>query len=289
VTVIEVSLIVTLMVSDTKGSESLARDSVFAVVMIAGNGIVGISLVLDALRNRVSTFNAEATATMLATVATLVTLTLVLPTFTTSAPGPQFSAAQLTFAALASLALYAVFVVVQTIRHREDFVPQRGQELELRAPARPTTRGTVASLALLVVALVGVVGLAKVESPAIADAVESIGAPASAVGVVLALLVLLPEGITAIHRARNDEVQTSLNLAYGSAIASIGLTIPAIALASIWLDGRLILGLDNAQIVLFALTVVLGGLTVLPGRATLQEGAVHLAVFAAFLVLAVNP
>jgi len=133
------------------------------------------------------------------------------------------------------------------------------------------------------------VGLAKIESPAIEDAVGAIGAPPSAVGVVIALLVLAPETLAALRNARRDRVQISLNLAFGSAMASIGLTIPAIAVASIWLEGPLELGLGATQIVLLAITVVVGALTVLPGRATVQEGGVHLALLAAFLFLAINP
>ena len=139
------------------------------------------------------------------------------------------------------------------------------------------------------VALVAVVGLAKVESKAIEDVVTGLGAPKSAVGVVIALLVLGPETLAAVRNARRGRVQTSLNLALGSAMASIGLTIPAIAVASIWLDGPLVLGLDSTQIVLLAITTIVGALTVLPGRATVQEGGVHLVLFAAFVFLAVNP
>jgi Ca2+:H+ antiporter len=139
------------------------------------------------------------------------------------------------------------------------------------------------------VSLVAVVGLAKIESPAIEDAVDAIGAPPSAVGVVIALLVLLPETLAAVRNAHHDRMQTSFNLALGSAMASIGLTIPAIAVASIWLDGPLVLGLGSTQTVLLVITVVVGALTVLPGRATLQEGGVHLVLFASFLFLAVNP
>ena len=145
------------------------------------------------------------------------------------------------------------------------------------------------SLGLLVVALVAVVGLAKVESPAIEDAVVSVGAPQSAVGVMIALLVLMPETLAAVRNARRDRMQTSFNLAFGSAIASIGLTIPAIAVASIWLEGPLVLGLGATQMVLLAITVVVGALTVLPGRATIQEGGVHLVLFAAFVFLAIRP
>ena len=258
--------------------------------MITCNGIFGLSLLIGALRSGVASFNAEGTATRLATVATLATLTLVLPTFTTSAPGPEFSAAQLAFAAVASLALYVLFVIVQTVRHRDYFLPvTAGAEDPTGTPSRRATRRRLASLGLLVVALVAVVGLAKIESPAIEDAVDAIGAPQSAVGVVIALLVLLPETLAAVRNARRDRVQTSFNLAFGSAIASIGLTIPAIAVASIWLEGPLVLGLGATQMVLLAITVVVGALTVLPGRATLQEGGVHLVLFAAFLFLAIRP
>jgi Ca2+:H+ antiporter len=167
-------------------------------------------------------------------------------------------------------------------------VSDRGTDPEGHAPP-PAAREALASLGLLVVALVAVVGLAKIETPAIEDAVGAIGAPPSAVGVVIALLVLLPETLAAVRNARRDRVQTSFNLALGSAMASIGLTIPAIAVASIWVEGPLVLGLGSTQIVLLGITAVVGGLTVLPGRATLQEGGVHLVLFAAFLFLAANP
>ncbi len=289
VTIIEVALIVTLMVSGGPETHTLARDTVFAAVMITCNGILGLSLLVGALRGGggVASFNAEGAATALATVATLATLTLVLPTFTTSKPGPEFSGAQLTFAAVASLSLYALFVFVQTFRHRDSF--SEAEPATVGGHEIPSDRQTLSSLGLLLVALVAVVGLAKMESAAISDAVDAIGAPPSAVGVAVALLVLLPEGLAAVRNARRGRVQTSVNLAFGSAMASIGLTIPAIAIASIWLDGRLVLGLGTTQIVLFAITVVVGALTVLPGRATLQESGVHLVLFAAFLVLAVNP
>jgi Ca2+:H+ antiporter len=287
VTVIEVGLIVMLMEHGGGETSTLARDTVFAAAMITCNGILGLSVLLGALRRNFATFNAEGAATMLATVATLATLTLVLPRFTTSRPGAEFSGEQLAFAGIASAALYVLFVVVQTVRHRDYFLPESGAPEE-HAPPR-SDREVLVSLGLLVVALVCVVGLAKVESPAIEDAVEAIDAPQSAVGVVIALLVLMPEGLAAVRNALRDRVQTSINLAFGSAIASIGLTIPAIAVASIWLEGPLVLGLGSTQIVLLAITAVVGALTVLPGRATLQEGGVHLVLFAAFLFLAVSP
>ncbi|KJY21856.1 MULTISPECIES: calcium:proton antiporter [Streptomyces] len=304
VTVIEVALIVTLMADGGDKTASLARDTVFAAVMITCNGIVGVSLLVGALRNRVAVFNPEGSGAALATVATLATLSLVLPTFTTSKPGPEFSTAQLTFAAVASLALYGLFVAVQTVRHRNYFLPVdtgrdagrdagrdngRQDDRQDDHAEPPTARAALLSLGLLLVALVAVVGDAKAVSPTIETAVAKAGLPQAVVGVIIALLVLLPETLAAVRAARRDRVQTSLNLAYGSAIASIGLTIPAIALASIWLSGPLLLGLGAVHMVLLALTVVVSALTLAPGRATLLQGGVHIVVLAAYLFLAVSP
>jgi Ca2+:H+ antiporter len=292
VTVIEVALIITLMLSGGPKAASLPRDTIFAAVMITCNGIVGLSLLLGALRYKVTIFNAEGTGAALATVATLATLSMVMPTFTTSRPGPEFSSAQLTFAAITSLVLYGAFVLTQTIRHRDFFLPLTSDGLIVKAEKHadpPSARAAAVSLVLLLVALIAVVGLAKVESPAIEAGLAAAGLPASLVGVVIALLVLLPETLAASRNALRDRIQTSLNLALGSAMASIGLTIPAIAFASIWIDVPLLLGLNGTQMVLFALTVVVAVLTVVPGRATRLQGTVHLVLLAAFLFLAINP
>ncbi|MFE5618333.1 calcium:proton antiporter [Streptomyces sp. NPDC056470] len=291
VTIIEVGLIVTLMAGGGEKASTYARDTVFAAVMITCNGIVGLSLLVGALRNRVAVFNAEGSGGAVATVCTLATMTLVLPTFTTSHPGPEFSGAQLVFAAVASLCLYGVFVAVQTFRHRDYFLPvaRPGHESEEDHAEPPSVRETGASLGLLLLALVAVVGLAKIISPTIEDGVESAGLPKAVVGVIIALMVLLPETLAAVRAARRDRMQTSLNLAYGSAIASIGLTIPAIALASVWLSGPLVLGVGAVHMVLLVLTAVVSALTVVPGRATLLQGGVHLAIFAAFVFLSFSP
>jgi Ca2+:H+ antiporter len=292
VTIIEVALIVTLMADGGDKSSTLARDTVFAAVMITCNGIVGLVLIVASLRHGTAVFNPEGTGAALATVATLATLSLVLPTFTTSKPGPEFSGAQLTFAALSSLALYGLFVATQTVRHRDYFLPvsHQGETItkDIHADA-PSARTALISLGLLGLALIGVVGLAKGVSPTIESGVEAAGLHHAVVGVIIALLVLLPETIAALRSARRDRVQTSLNLALGSAMASIGLTIPAVALASIWLSGPLVLGLGSTHMVLLALTVVVSSLTVVPGRATPLQGGVHLVLFAAYLELAINP
>jgi Ca2+:H+ antiporter len=292
VTVIEVGLIVMLMVSGKGDVSALARDTVFSAVMICLNGIVGLVLLVGALRHRLAHFNPEGTGAALATVVTLASITLVLPRFTESVPGPEFSPSQLAFAAVASLALYALFVFTQTVRHRDFFLPVHpdGSTVEADAHATPPSgREALTSLVLLLVALVAVVGLAKLESPGVEDVVGRAGLPASFVGVVIALLVLAPETIAATRAAALDRVQTGLNLAYGSAMASIGLTIPAIAVASIWLDGPLVLGLDPMQIVLLVMSVFVATLTVVPGRSKILQGGVHLVLFAAFLFLAVAP
>ncbi|MBB6626709.1 ionic transporter y4hA [Nocardioides sp. KIGAM211] len=294
VTVIEVALIVTLMITADKDTSGLARDTVFAAVMISMNGIVGLALLVAALKHHLAVFNPEGTGSALATVVTLAGVALVLPRFTTTEPGAEFSSSQLAFAAVASLALYAMFVFTQTIRHRDFFLPVATGKGPVDADGDghadpPSNREAWTSLALLVVALVAVVGLAKVESPAIEDAVAALGFPQAFVGVVIALLVLLPESIAAVRAAARNNTQISLNLAYGSAMASIGLTIPTIAVASIWLDGPLALGLDSMQIVLLFLSVIVSVLTVVPGRAKPLQGGVHLVLLSAYLFLSIKP
>ena len=245
VTIIEVGLIVMLMVGGKGDTTTLARDTVFAAVMITCNGILGICLLAGSLRHGLVVFNKEGTGGALATVATLATVCLVLPTFTTSHPGPEFSTSQLAFAAVASLMLYVLFVLTQTRRHREFFLPidKHGELLEDDEGHDPPPGQLVKlSVGLLLVSLVAVVGLAKILSPAIGSAVSAVGLPPSFVGVVIAILVLAPETLAAVNAARRNRVQISLNLALGSAMASIGLTIPALAVATIWLDGPLLLG-----------------------------------------------
>jgi Ca2+:H+ antiporter len=294
VTVIEVALIVTLMVTGGNDTSTLARDTVFAALMITINGIVGLSLVIGAVKHHLAEFNAEGTGSALATVIALAGVTLVLPRFTTSEPGPEFSPSQLAFAAVASLALYGMFVFTQTVRHRDFFLPvdtaSGPSDADRDGHADPpSNRETLTSLALLSVSLVAVVGLAKVESPTIEDAVEAVGFPAAFVGVVIALLVLLPESIAAARAAARNNAQVSFNLAYGSAMASIGLTIPAIAVASIWLDGPLSLGLEPMQITLLVISVIVAVLTVVPGRAKPLAGGVHLVLLSVFMFLSIKP
>jgi Ca2+:H+ antiporter len=297
VTVIEVGLIVTLSAGD-HASPTLARDTVFSAFMITTTGVIGLSIVVGARRYRTVRFQPEGSGAALATLSTLAVLCLVLPNYTETA-GPVFSPAQLAFAGVASFALYVLFIVTQTVSHRSMFLPV-GEEIDdeygaddarsaTDAAHVPSTGAIVISAVLLLVSLLAVVGLAKVESPAIEGAVSSLGLPESVVGVIIALVILLPESISAVVAAQRNKIQTSLNLGLGSAMASIGLTIPAVAVASIWLPGQLTLGLGPVQIVLMTLAIIVSILTVVPGRATLLQGGVHLGIFAAFLFLSVAP
>ncbi len=286
VTVIEVALIVTMMLAGGEGAGALARDTVYAAVMIVCNGVVGVCLVAGGIRHHVLTFRIDGTGPALSVLVALSTLTLVLPAYTLTTPGPTFSTSQLVFAGVASLALYAVFVFVQTVRHRDYFLPLQNEDEHAPLPAASTAR---ASAALLLVSLVAVVGLAKLLSPSIRAGVEAAGAPLAVVGIAIALLVLLPETWAAVRAAMRNRMQTSLNLALGSVLATIGLTIPTVAVVSIAIGMPLELGLATKETVLLALTLLVSAITLASGRATIMQGAVHLVIFAAFLFLAIVP
>ena len=288
VTVIEVALIVSIMLGFAADKAGLARDTVFAAVMIVCNGIVGVCLLSGGVRHHEQGFQIQGASAALAVLAALTTLTLVVPNVTTSAPGPVFSTSQLVFAGVVSLMLYGSFVFIQTVRHRDYFLPIEGGSEEAHAPP-PSNTAAVVSAALLVVALIAVVGLAKALTPAVENVIAWVGAPKAAVGIAIAMLVLLPEGLAALRAARANRLQTSLNLALGSALASIGLTIPAVAIVSIVLGQPLNLGLDTKGMVLLALTLLVGVITLGTGRTTVLQGIVHLVIFATFLFLAVVP
>ena len=288
VTVIEVALIVSLMLTGGESANTLARDTVFAAIMIVCNGVVGLCLVVGGLRHGVMAFRVEGTSPALASIGAWAGLALVLPSFTTTTGGPTYSGSQLAFAGITSLALYGVFVFVQTVRHRDYFLPVGNPDADSHAEPPPNWVAW-SSLALLVLSLVGVVGLAKALAPALEAGVAAANAPAAVAGVLIALIVLLPETGAALRAARGNRMQTSLNLALGSGLASIGLTIPVIAALSPYFPFPLVLGLPPVQIVMLTLTLIVGTLTLGSGRATVMQGAIHLVLFADFLFLAVVP
>ena len=288
VTVIETALIVSVMIAAPAEKTGLARDTVFAAVMIVCNGIVGLCLLMGGVRHHEQGFQVQGASAALAVLTALTSLALILPNYAASALGPLYSTAQLVFAGIVSLVLYGSFVLIQTVRHRDYFLPIQGDDEEAHAPP-PTGRTAVVSVGLLVVSLVAIVGLAKVLTPAVEFAVARLDVPKAVVGIIIAALVLLPESLAAVRAALGNRLQTSLNLALGSALATIGLTIPAVAVVSIMLQQPLELGLDAKDQVLLAVTLLLGMITLGTGRTTVLQGIVHLVIFAVFLFFAVVP
>jgi Ca2+:H+ antiporter len=286
VTVIEVALIVSVMATTGPENAALARDTVFSAVMIVCNGIVGICLLAGGLRHRVQGFQLQGTNAALSVLIALTTLTMILPNVTVASPGPTFSEPQLIFAAVVSLLLYCAFLFVQTVRHRDYFLPEEGTEEHVPPPPY---RVALISSGLLLVSLVCVVLIAKSLTPVLDRGIDRFGAPKTVVGIIIAGLVLLPEGLASYRAANANRLQTSMNLALGSVLASIGLTIPAVTVVSILLHKPLTLGLDPKEVVLLAVTLAVSVLTLGTGRTTMLQGIVHLVLFAVFLFLAFFP
>jgi Ca2+:H+ antiporter len=287
--VIEVSLIVTMMLAGGPDAATLVRDTLYATVMIIGTGVIGLCVFLGALRHGELAYRIEGAGPALSALTTLATLVLIMPVFTASAQGPRYSPSQLAFVAVSALVLWLVFVFFQTVRHRDFFLPKSrpGDESEHAEP--PTNAAALQSFGLLLMSLVGVVGLAKVLSPTIEATVRSAGLPLAVIGVVIALLVLMPETVAAVRAALANRLQTSLNLALGSGLATIGLTTPIVVTICLVFDLPLVLGILPKDIVLLVLTLVVAMMGIGSGRANMMQGAVQLVLFAAFLFLTVVP
>ena len=289
VTVIEVSLILSMMFAGGDEMATLPRDTIYAAVMIICTGVVGLCVLMGGLAHHEQTFRVEGSGAGLAALIVMSALTLVFPVFTTTTPGGTYSTMQLGFVAVVSAILWAIFVFIQTVRHRDYFIPVVGaDDLELHARP-PTLRLAWASFGLLFASLVAVVGLAKMLSPTIEQAVTVAGAPRAVVGIVIAMLVLLPEAWAASRAARANRLQTSMNLAIGSALASIGLTVPVVVVAAIAFELPLVLGLEPKDLALLAVTFLVSAVTLGTGRTHVMQGAVHLVLFGAFLFLAFVP
>ncbi len=286
VTIIEVALIATIMLGD-KEVPALARDTVFAVVMIVCNALVGICIFIGGLRYREQDVQVLGANLYLSVLFILATITLVLPNYTLSTPGPLYSAGQLGFVSVVTILLYAVFLYTQTIRHRDYFVSEdTGGGAE---GARLSGRALGLSVILLLVSLLAVVLLAKKFSLVVDAGIAATGAPPALAGVLVAMLILLPEGVAAIAAARKNDLQKSINLALGSSLATIGLTIPAVATAAYALDKKLVLGLNAQEMVLLLLTFALSMLTFGTGRTNILFGLVHMVVFAIFVFMVFVP
>jgi Ca2+:H+ antiporter len=288
VTVIEVALIVSIMLSDASGTAVVARDTVFSAVMIVLNGVIGMCLVFGAQRHHEQSFQLDAASAALAVLGTLAVLTMVLPSFVLAGGEREFAPIQLIVVGIVSLALYALFVFVQTVRHRDYFLDLADTEADADEPP-PSNGVTLASAILLPLSLAAVILLAKLLSYPLEKAVQAAGLPQAVVGVVIAAVVLLPEGIASVRAALMNRLQSSVNLVLGSALASIGMTIPAVAALSVLMDRQLTLGLIGKDIVLLLLTLFVSTITLGTGRTTVLQGAVHLGIFAVFILLSAIP
>ncbi len=286
VTAIEVALIISLMLTHGHDTSTLCRDAVFAAEMIIITGIVGGSLLLGGIRFKEQTLGLDGVNASITVLTAISVLTLVLPNYTDTIPGPFYSNHQLAFVAAVSLLLYFVFLLVQTTRHRTYFMEK---EPEAEHGHKPTNKSTYISLVLLVISLAAVVGLAEHLAPGLETSLDKMGAPKSLVGVIIAMVVLLPEGISAFSAASHNQLQSSLNLSLGSALASVGLTIPAVAFFSLAKGLPLELGIDIKSTVLFVLSLYVILLTLRTGRTTLLQGLVLLVIFAVYLFTTVVP
>jgi len=289
ITVIEVALIVSLMLAGGPSTTALARDTVFAAIMLILNGIVGLCLLVGGSRHHEQRFGLHGVSASLAALAAIAVLTLVLPNYTTSAPGPVYTASQLAFIAVVSLVLYGTFTLVQTVRHRDYFLPEDADRNAETHAAPPSGRATLAGTTLLLASLGAVVLLGKALAPAIEAGVAAAGAPKSLVGIIIAIVVLLPESLAAVRAARANRLQTSLNLAIGSALASIGLTIPVVAIVALATGWTLTLGIDVKSSVLLLLSLMVATLSLGTGRTTVLQGTVHLVICAAYLFTTIVP
>jgi Ca2+:H+ antiporter len=286
VTIIEVALIATIMLGE-KEVTTLARDTVFAVVMIVCNGLVGVCILAGGLRYREQDIQVSGSNLYLSVLSVLATITLIMPNYTLTTPGPVYSTAQLGFVSVVTILLYGVFLYTQTVRHRDYFIADATAAAHDGPQA--SNGSVLLSVGLLLASLLAVVMLAKKFSQVVDATASLIGAPPAFAGILVALLILMPEGVAAIAAARRNDLQKSVNLALGSSLATIGLTIPAVAVAAYELDKQLVLGLPAQDMVLLALTLLLSLLTLGSGRTNILFGLVHLVVFAIFIFLVFVP
>jgi len=283
ITMIEVALIISLMISGGPAATALARDTVFASTMLIVTGVMGLCFLIGGRHHREQSFRLDGVSASLAILATIAALTLIFPNFTTTAPGPAYSSSQLGFVATVSLFLYATFIFVQTVRHRDYFLPTTGASADDAHADPPSNPETLISAGVLLGCLITVVLAAEVLAPLIESTVIFLNAPKEVGGLILSSVVLMPEGYAAIRAAQRNRLQTSLNLALGSALASIGFTIPAVAIISLFNGWTLVLGLAPKESVLLGLALLVSSLSLNTGRTTVLQGAVHLMIFLVYV------
>ena len=289
ITLIEVALIVSLMAAGGEEAAGLARDTVFAAVMIILNGIIGLCLLVGGVMHREQSFSLDGVSAALVALGTIAILTMVFPNYTVTTPGPYYSSSQLALIGVVTLVIYGAFVFTQTIGHRQYFQQDEDLEAATQHTARPSNAMTAISSLLLLLCLLAVVLLAKKLAPSLEAAVSRLGAPNALVGVIIAGIVLLPEALAALRAARANRLQASLNLALGSALASIGLTIPAVSFLSLYTNSHLRLGIDSKSSLLLMLSLFVAALVLRTGRTIILHGVVLLTVFVVYLFMTVVP
>lgn len=289
VTVIEVAFIVTA-IATAHGSTSVARDAVWSVVEIMLNGTIGLCLLIGGLKHREQTYNLPGARAFLSVVIPLAVFSLVLPSFTIMAAGPILSSPQAVTIAILTLALYGIFLAMQTVRHRDFFQdPVARQDNAIPDPSHHSSHSTAFHTGGLLLTLTPAVYLTEQLGHIVEHTVNVIGAPSALVGVIVAILVLAPEAMGALQASFRNQLQRAVNIALGSVLATIGLTIPAVLLLGVLKGTPTILGIDHEQMVLLALTLVVSTLTFGGDRTNMLQGAVHLVMFLVFCLLVFHP
>lgn len=292
IVVIEVVLISAVMLGST-GSATLARDTMYSVLMIVLNGVVGLGLLLGGLRHYEQTYNLNGASAYLSVIIPLTIIALVLPDFTTSTHDGSLSPSQALMFSLLTVALYGIFLWLQTGRHRGYFVapdaPVDNKAGEHAQHSALDKRKLLLHVVLLLINILPIVILSKSLAKILDYGIAATGAPTALGGIVIALLVFAPEGISALIAARADRLTRAINLCLGAVTSTLGLTVPAVLAISLYTGQSVLLGLPPASIVMLMATLVLSGLTFSSARTTMLEGAVHLSLFAVFLVLVFSP
>ena len=284
---IEVMMISAAMLHG-KNNPTLARDMMFAVIMIALNGLIGLSLLLGGLRHREQNYNLQGASAYLNTIMALSVLGLVLPNFTTSMSGPRFSTVQEIFLAVTSIGLYAIFLLIQTMRHSEYFMDTRGAGHSSEHDAGAMHSISYHAVMLILYLLVVIVLAEKFAIP-LDNSMERFGMPQAFGGAIVAGLVLAPEALSAINAARKNQLQRSVNILHGSVLASIGLTIPAVLTIGMISKRMVTLGIEGGNLPLLLLTLAASVVTFTSGKTSVLQGCIHLLLFAVFLLLIFSP
>lgn len=288
VTGIEVMIIIATM-STGKGSPTLARDAMFAVIMIVLNGMVGLTLLIGALRYHEQDYNLQGANAFLAVIMPLAVIGLILPNYTSSSPDQTFSPIQAAFLTLVSVALYGIFLTIQNGRHRAYFRTARPTAAAKDAKRKWRIVHEVYSVPYHVLLLLAYMGPLVILTQQLAVPIDFtisvLGAPVALAGFLVATLVLSPESLGAVRAALVNDLQRSVNILLGSALATTGLTIPAVLIFGIVTGKPIILGLDMVDITLLSLTLVLSNMTFSSSRTNVLLGAVHLLLFFAYLLL----